>query len=222
MTKQDAYDLLLRVCGEASVRQKFLTDPTEILKETGLKVTETELSEVRTIVAAINPMDPKIAALSAELQENFARMALSLRKSILDVVDQIEAGFKKVMQMYVVAFYVGIGLLVLGGLSGLVLRENTLAFIFGGLGTADIVGSFVFKPAEELQKSRGNLGKLEMAFINWVGDAHNWDEVFRRTFKETDSPTELIDATSKISTAMLANVKDTMKAIDDYCKSKSR
>ena len=219
MTKQDAYDLVLQISRDPSTRQQFISDPFSVLKATNLKLSESELDEVLGMIAGLSPSDDNMQKLYEKLQTNFADMALTLRQSVLNVVEQIETGFKKVMQMYVIAFYVGITLLAVGVISGLVLRENMLALVFGGLGTGDIVGYFVYKPAEDLQKSRGNLAQLEMAFINWIGDAHNWSEVFRQTFNQAKSGEELIGNTSKISTAMLANVKDTMKAIDDYCES---
>jgi len=97
-----------------------------------------------------------------------------------------------------------------------------LAIAFGELGIADILGYFVYRPAEDLQISRGKLAQLEMAFLNWVGDAHNWSEVFRETFEKAAADDTLIEKTGKISQAMLLNVKDTMKAIDDYCEPKTK
>ncbi len=190
-----------------------------MLKNAGLRLGEDELREVGEILMKLRSSD--IAEkLYRELQTNFANMAISLRDSVLRVVNEIEKGFKNVMRMYVVAFYLGVVLILLSGISGVYLREDLLAITFGGLGIADIVGYFVYRPAEYLQVSRGNLAQLHMAFINWIGDAHNWSEVFRKTFNGAKSDDDLISKTSKISEAMLANVRETMKAIDDYCEPK--
>src|SRR5208282_4295465 len=34
----------------------------------------------------------------------------------------------------------------------------------------------VFKPAQDLQASRGGLAQLQAAFFAWINDIHNWNE----------------------------------------------
>ena len=219
MTKQAAYDLLLKVSQDTATRKKFLSDPVSVLGSTGLALSEPEVNEARDIVAGLSSSD-EFSKLYEKLQTNFAEMAIAFRASVLRVIGQIEEGYKDVMQMYVVAFYVGIGLFILAGISGLWLHEDVLTFVFGGLGTADILAYFIKGPPERLQVSRGNLAQLEMAFVNWIGDMHNWNEIFTQVLAESKSHVELISNASKISASMLSNVKDTMNAIDQYCEPK--
>ena len=221
MTKEDAYNLLLLVSRNPEVREQFLTSPLDVVKTGSFNLTEDELNEALQIVATLGRSDEFMQRLYEKLQADFADMAIKLRSSVLRVVCQIEDGFRNVMRMYLVAFYLGVVLIILSALAGLLLRENLLAIAFGGVGVVDIVGYFMYRPAEYLQVSRGKLAQLEMAFMNWVSDAHNWSEVFRQAFKSAQTNDALIDSTSKISAAMLSNVKDTMKAINDYCEPKA-
>jgi len=69
------------------------------------------------------------------------------------------------MTMYSIAFYSGVGLIFLSFIATLGFRENIISLFFGGAGVVDIVSFFVFKPAEDLQKSRGNLAQLITAFL---------------------------------------------------------
>jgi len=104
MTKEDAYELLLRCFRDPTIRQQFLKNPLEVLKTTNLNLSEPELMEVAEIVPGLEPSDSSTQKLYEMLQADFANMAVSLRKSVLRVVAQIEDGFRNVMRMYLIAF----------------------------------------------------------------------------------------------------------------------
>ena len=159
--------------------------------------------------------------LSESLQIDFGKMAVEIRSSVLRVVKQIEEGFTSVMTMYKVAFYVGIILIAASIVLGFLLRQDILSLAFGSAGIADILGYFIYKPAVDLQTSRGNLAQLEMAFVNWIGDVHNWNEVLGYVVEGAKSNQEIIDSATKVSSTLVSNLKETMKAIDDFAKAKN-
>lgn len=215
MTKEAVYELLLRLSKDSTVRRQFIRDPSAVLKTTGLAISESELKGVIDVLKGFT-----YSPLLIEQQENFVKIGLELRASVIRVVKQIEEGFKAVMKMYVVAFYVGIILFVLAGLSGLILREDILTTVFGGLGTANFIAYFVNRPPEKLQVSRGNLAQLEMAIATWFSDVHNWNAVFGQVIAEAKTEEELIQNATKISAAVISNLREAMSAIDAYCEPK--
>jgi hypothetical protein len=131
-----------------------------------------------------------------------------------------------VMTMYVVAFYTGIFLIGAAVYSAIFLREDFLTTILGGLGTADLITSFIYRPAQELQNSRGNLVQLKSAYLNWINDLNNWD-AFLRILKQSylrssledgqDGRTKIeFDDIKSVSKIMIENLEQTMRLIDQY------
>ncbi|OEU65685.1 MAG: hypothetical protein BA867_06445 [Desulfobacterales bacterium S5133MH16] len=140
-----------------------------------------------------------------------SNLSKKLRESIGTVLDQIDEGFKRAMLMYTVAFYAGIALILIS--IGGFLYGKDVSLIFGGMGIADIVAFFIFKPAEDLQISRGNLAQLQAAFTTWVNDIHNWNHFLKLKFDNQDCST---DDMEKISRSMIKNTLSIMEGIDLY------
>jgi hypothetical protein len=219
MTKEDALVLLGQLSSDPDKLRRFVANQTAVLAESKLSIATTEVQQLLNIIAGLqsNVNDGSLTT-AKDLQENFANMTKTLRQSLLDVLSQIEGGFKHVQNMYLIAFYLGIVLVTTSILFGIIVRDNILTIAFGGLGTTDIIVYFVYRPAELLQASRANLAKLVMAFMGWLDDAHNWNTVFRKAFakaEEGGSIHELVEETSKISEEKIAHVKETIKAIED-------
>ena len=203
MGKEDAFELLKSLSEDPTKLGLFIDNQSIFLQKTGLRVTTEEVQQILDIIAGLKPRD---------------EMAPKLTGSLLNVLDQIENGFKYIQNMYLLAFGVGIGLVGLSVALGIFARENILSIAFGGLGTADIVLYFVYRPAELLQESRAKLAKLVMAFIGWLDDAHDWNAVFLRAIGRADQGgtiQELVAEVSKISDEKIAHVKDTIKTIED-------
>jgi cell shape-determining protein MreC len=148
-------------------------------------------------------------------------MSGEFRKGLVDVVRQIEQGYSRVMLMYSVAFYVGIALICLSVLSSLWFKENLAVLIFGGLGMADVVTTFIFRPAQELQNSRGNLTQLQAAFFNWANDVRNWTAYLERLdLRAGNQPP--YEEFERVSQKMLTNTAEMMRLVDLYCEIRPR
>ena len=141
-----------------------------------------------------------------------------LQGRILRVIDEVDHGFRKVMKMYSVAFYTGLGLIVFSGLSTLYFKDNMFLLLFGGAGLADVVAFFIFKPAEDLQRSRGNLAQLVSAFLTWYNDMHNWNQVLAKELVKQDYKLEVFEEVSKRS---MLNTITIMSAIELFVASRS-
>jgi hypothetical protein len=87
--------------------------------------------------------------------------------------------------MCLVTFYTGIFLIGAAVYSALVLREDILTFILGGIGGAGMLSSLIFRPAQEIQNSRGNMVKVKTAYLGWVNDLNNWNGYVLSRLKET-------------------------------------
>lgn len=142
-----------------------------------------------------------------------------LGRKILGTLDEIDEGFKRVMLMYTIAFYLGIGLIVFSFVIT-VLTGNNIFLIFGGAGIADVVTFFIFKPAEELQKSRGNLAQVTSGFLTWFSDTHNWNYAVSAEFKNGKDNIDL-ERLEKISKISVSNTIAIMMAIEVFVAGKS-
>ena len=109
--------------------------------------------------------------------ENLPNIASALADRILNVLNEVDEGFRKVMWMYLCLFYLGLLLIVLACVGSLVTGNDKIALVFGGVGLADVIAFLAFKPVEDLQRSRGNLSQLVSAFLTWYNDTHNWNQV---------------------------------------------
>ncbi len=129
-----------------------------------------------------------------------------LEDRILNVIDEIDKGFSKVMQMYSIAFYFGLGLIALSCGATLILDGNKMALLFGGVGIIDVVAFFIFKPIEDLQRSRGNLAQLASAFITWVNETHNANQFLRKELEKDDSDVHILHEVSKRNVTNTINI----------------
>ena len=138
----------------------------------------------------------------------------------MSVIREIEVGYSRVMMMYTIAFYAGIVLIGLSVFASLWLNNNAAALIFGGLGMADIISTFIFRPAQELQNSRSNLTQLQAAFFSWMNDVRNWntylDKLDASTRPGKRPPFEEFE---RVSLRILSNTGEMMKLIDLFCES---
>ena len=120
--------------------------------------------------------------------------------------------------MYTIAFYLGIALIIVSAVASLVMKEHVAALVFGGLGMADMVTAFIFRPAQELQNSRGNLTQLQAAFFNWANDVRNWSTYLERldnSVRPGEKPP--YEGFEKVSLRVQANTAEMMRLVDLYC-----
>jgi hypothetical protein len=164
---------------------------------------------LRQLTGNVTPSEPSGVDMRAELQ-----------RGLVGVVRQIDRGYARVMTMYTVAFYLGVGM-VLGSIyAGLVAGSETSALVLGGLGMADILASMIFQPAQALQDSRGNLAQLQAAFFSWFNDVYNWNNYLQfidRAATGNGQP-PAFDKLREVSEAQMRNVEHIMKLVERYCE----
>lgn len=141
----------------------------------------------------------------------------ALEERILSVIDEVDKGFRRVMQMYTIAFYMGLGLILMAFLGSLFWQENPFLPLFGGVGLLDVVAFFVFRPVEDLQRSRGNLAQLVSAFLTWYNDTHNWNQVIMKELHKDDSDVGICREASQTN---VLNTISLMAAIELFVASR--
>ena len=149
-------------------------------------------------------------------------LRLSLQEGLARVVEQIDAGYRRAMTMYTVAFYLGVALVLVSVFAALVLDSERAAAVLGGLGMADILAAMIFRPAQEVQNSRGNLAQLQAAFFSWFNDVFNWNQYLQLIDREASGrnvPPEF-ERLRKVSEAQMRTVARMMALIEEFCETR--
>lgn len=130
-------------------------------------------------------------------QPKTTEMREQLRQKLLTVIDEIDKGFRRSMLMYTVTFFFGIAIILFSIVSTVVYGQNTFNLIFGALGVLDIVAFLVFKPTEDLQRSRGNLAQLISAFLAWYSGITAWGYMNKKILDADNMDMSLLQESSK-------------------------
>jgi hypothetical protein len=141
----------------------------------------------------------KVPAGSAHRSgDELKRLRDALQTGLIEVVGQIDRGYRITMAMYTAAFIVGILMLLVSTFAAL-FKDVRSATLLGGLGAADIITFLIFKPAQDLQASRGSLAQLQAAFFAWVNDIHNWNDYLDLLQNEAGAGAPPFDKCKEIS-----------------------
>lgn len=135
---------------------------------------------------------------SGAADDDLEKLRAGLQQGLLDVVKQIERGYRITMWMYTAAFVVGLLMLIASTVTAM-LRETNSAVLIGGLGAADVIAFLIFKPAQDLQASRGSLAQLQAAFFAWINDIHNWNDYLYLLQNESGSALPSFEKWKQIS-----------------------
>ncbi|KAF5420163.1 MAG: hypothetical protein C5S44_09000 [Candidatus Methanocomedens sp.] len=236
MSIEPAYEIVRRLRLDEHFRQQCLEkldneiEALQLLKQHGIQANEKDFLDALNAYTIIDKLEnstglasPTLSITSQtrpSLQGEEFDMGLALQKGLVDVVKQIDKGYKRVMTMYTVAFYLGIFMVMASVFASLALRSDASALILGGLGMADIIASLVFQPAQSLQNSRSDLAQLQAAFFNWINDVHNWDAYLRLLDEEAKSnehPPEF-DKMREVSDILVHNTERMMHLVECYCE----
>jgi hypothetical protein len=137
---------------------------------------------------------------------------MSLKSSLQDVIRDAKRAYTFVMWMYVVAFYLGVALIITAIIFA-ALDKTILAIAFGTVGLADIVSHFIFKPPLELQTSRSNLAQLMVVLTNWFSDLMNLNSYL--SLKGSNITFEELE---RISSKQNSNTQQMLEMIEKYCE----
>ncbi|MDY0103263.1 MAG: hypothetical protein RBS07_10000 [Lentimicrobium sp.] len=142
--------------------------------------------------------------------ENTNQTIMSMKSSLQDVIRDAKTAYKFVLWMYVMAFFLGIALIVVAVVFA-VQGKMILSIAFGTIGLIDIVTHFIFKPPLELQSSRSNLTQLMIVVTNWFADLMNLNAFMAQ--KGADITLEEIN---QISDKLNSNTAKSLDLIERY------
>lgn len=97
---------------------------------------------------------------------------MQIKDTLSEIIQDAKSAYKYVLWMYVLAFLLGIGLIIVAIVFA-AMGKTILSIAFGAIGLIDIVSHFIFKPPLELQSSRSNLTQLIIVVTNWFSDLVN-------------------------------------------------
>ena len=220
MSGEIAYSIVQKVVTDKAFMQALIADPDGTITKEGI----TDPAEAMQLKQALIPLltgmragtqAGEMNALLLDQLKSTLETANRMKSGLRDTVDQIESGFRYSMVMYMVAFYLGV-LLILGSAVLVVVRgDSLLPAVFGTLGIADVITYFVTRPPQNLQASRADLTQLQLLFFNWFNDFFNWNSYLSDLAKAGKVDYNLMH---KVSTTMLENTDKTMSLIEQYCE----
>ena len=233
--KEKLFDILLQAAENVDVRQKLQGNINQELSSLDVSLEEVdllnkilpqilshqglvdEINRLRSQISGdINPA-PASESFKKE-QEKYmveqlhttGKLIIGFKEGLLDSGNQIKSGFRGVMVMYNVAFYVGILMIVASIAYAFISNKALISVAFAGIGMIDIIIYFILKPPLDLQKSRANLAQLQSAYFNWLIDLSNWNTA-------VSAPEIAYERYKEISAILLNNTEKTLKIIEDYC-----
>lgn len=216
MSSEIAYSIIRRAVVDDIFLQTLADNPEETIKKEGITNSK-ELSELKQLLFTLFDSKQRNATLYmfiANQLKSTSEIADAFKAGLKRTIDQMDIGFRWTMMMYMVAFYMGIGLIVTSIAFAVVLDKTLLPIIFGVFGVVDIVGFFVKKPSQRLQGSRADLAQLQAVYFNWFVDVYNWNSyisILGQT-KGLD-----FDKVKQISATLLENTDKTMSLVEKYC-----
>lgn len=166
--------------------------------------------------ASSSPASSTVAERRAE-----SKLGLELQQGLVGIIKQIAQGYWYVTWMSNITFILGVALILMSAISALALQEDTASYFMGGLGLAGVIGSLVFRPAQDLQSNRANLAQLQAVFINWINDIHNWNRYWELVMNQNrgaKQPPPPLEEVSKISDTLVNSARQMMELIEQYCE----
>lgn len=102
-----------------------------------------------------------------------------INSSIGETVLEFHRGFQRTMDMYTVAFYLGVVIIIVSLGYAILGGNNLISIAFGAVGLLDILTFLVTKPPQSLENSRADLAQLQIAYTNWFSSVNNWNAYIR-------------------------------------------
>ena len=234
MTREQTLEVVRKLRSDKQLSQQVHESKTEedvarilqIMKADGIQADARDFLEavnVNWIIDRLEEMPGTVQysrITSRALPQQEFDLGTELQKRLREVIEQIDKGYRRVMDMYTVAFYLGIFLVLMSVFSSLFLRQDMSTLILGGLGMADIIAALIFQPARDLQNSRGNLAQLQAAFFNWINDVYNWNRYLIHVDDEAASSERapVFERVREVSDILVHNTERMMRLVEYYCE----
>jgi hypothetical protein len=193
----------------------------DLLKARKIAATPEDLTAALLDFSSANANPNGVPGTGATLRTAAAKQMLVLvegfQNGLLGVVRQIDTGYQITMWMYTSAFVLGL-MMMAGSLIAAFVHPGKSNLVLGGLGAADVITFLIFKPAQDLQTSRGNLAQLQAAFFAWINDIHNWNRYLDALEKESGKNSPPFDKSKEVSEIMVHNTERMVRLVGDYTK----
>ncbi|HAE14698.1 MAG: hypothetical protein H6546_06860 [Chitinophagales bacterium] len=154
--------------------------------------------------------------MAVENMRNTYGTIMSIKTSLQDVIKDAKRAYTYVLWMYILAFLMGVGLIVLSVVFA-IQGKDILAIAFGGIGLIDLVTYFIYKPPLEIQNSRSNLAQLMIIITNWFADLMNLN-----TYMSNRNAIITLEEIDQISEKQNQNTAKTIDLIEKYSESKGK
>ena len=196
--------------GESVIKDTSFSDDDKEELTNILDVLKKMASNARNYVTAQQDEIALQKKMSFANMENTNQTIMSMKSSLQDVIRDAKTAYKFVLWMYVLAFFLGIALIVIAVVFA-VQGKTILSIAFGSIGLIDIVTHFIFKPPLELQSSRSNLTQLMIVVTNWFADLMNLNAYMAQKGVEIT-----LDEISLISDKLNSNTAKSLDLIERY------
>jgi hypothetical protein len=108
-----------------------------------------------------------------------------------------------------------VSLIFIALFSYLFFKEDIIALISGFAGFGSVVSTFLFKPTEGFQKSRGQLAQMQTICIGWINNVHDWNDLWYEYIdKKQQIQKEDLEVCKAISDITTEQAKIMVKLID--------
>lgn len=152
----------------------------------------------------------KVLQLSLDSTENTLETMTGIKDSLKNVVQGATKAYNYVMNMYIAAFILGIGLVVTS-IYFAAQDKPILAIAFGAVGFIDLVTTFFFKPPIEIQNSRSNLAQLMIIITNWFAELINMN-----SYLQQKGETISLEEMKEVSSILNDSTKKMVDLIEKY------
>ncbi len=201
--------------------RQCIEHPEERLETKSRVVKEVPGATIEDIDAAVEQyLANETASRAAQVKNDgmqFRKLQQGLQDGLLEVVRQIDRGYRITMWMYTIAFGVGITMLLTSTVTAF-MHDVQRTAVLGGLGAADVIAFLIFKPAQELQSSRGSLAQLQAAFFAWINDIHNWNDYLDQLEKDSKGAAAPFDKVKEISAIQTHTTEQMVQLISNFTK----
>ena len=214
MNNDLAFEMIRDAIDDPVFLGRVCTNLDEVLTERGVAEPR-EREEIKRVITGLLSARAQDASATVHMvEESTLQTADSFKRGLSNTVKQIEHGFQATMIMYMVAFYLGIGLIVAATAMAFMNHTAMLPIVFGTLGMADILTYFITKPPQDLQFSRARLAQLQAAFYNWFMNYSNWNGALAMLTQQGHADVNLLKT---VSATLMEHTEKTMDLIDTYC-----
>lgn len=140
-------------------------------------------------------------------QNSLEQILQELMKSIHDT----QHSFQRINAMYTTIFIFGIILLSIA-IYLAIFDENQELYvsIFGGVGGGGMLAFFLYKPAQEIQRSRRNLSHLVTAVATWLEDIRSWSNALLAIDYENEQNLSITQYVELIKLINKGRIQDTI------------